>query len=111
MKNQFPEFIYQFPRASLPPGVDGISNLLSAPEGQVVFHTIPKGQGVPLHCHGDSLAVLMSGSLEITLGQEKFTAKGSIPWFIPAGVMHSGNALEDSLLIEVFCEKRFLSGV
>ncbi len=107
MENQFPEFIYKFPKASLPSGVDGISNLLSGPEGQVVFHTIPKGQRIPLHCHGDSLAILMSGALEITLGQETFTAKGCISWFIPADAMHSGNALEDSLLIEVFCEKRF----
>lgn len=108
MNDRFPGFIYRFPEAMLPPDIDGNSNFLDAAAGQVVFHTIPKGQGIPSHCHGDSLAILLSGVLEITLGQEKFTAKGSTFWFIPADVMHSGNALEDSLLIEVFCEKRFL---
>lgn len=107
IEKQFPKFIYSFPRISLPPGVEGDSHLLDAPGGQVVFHTIPAGQKVPVHTHKDSMAVLVSGSLEITLDSEKFTAKSGNSWFIPEDVPHSGHALENSLLIEVFCEKRF----
>lgn len=112
MKNandKFPKFIYQFPEVMLPPGVDGNSNFLDAQDGQVVFHTIPEGQRIPLHCHGDSWAILISGVLEIVLGKKIFTAQRGASWFIPSGVMHSGNALKESLLIEVFSERRFLS--
>lgn len=107
--NNFPEFIYRFPKICLPPGVDGNSNFLDAPMGQVVFHTIPEGQKIPMHTHKDSMAVLISGSLEITLDGNQFTAKGGMSWFIPQDVPHAGHALEKSLLIEVFCEKRFSS--
>ena len=109
LNTRYPQFIYRFPRVSLPRGVTGDSNFLDAPQGQVVFHTIPKGQQIPLHTHKDSMAVLVSGSLEITMDRNNFTATRGMSWFIPEDVPHKGYALEDSLLIEVFCEKRFSS--
>ena len=111
MKAQFPDFIYQFPKITLPPGVEGNSNLLDAPQGQAVFHTIPKGQQIPLHTHKDSFSVLLSGHLEFTMGNDIQERVGPTFWFIPEDVPHKGNALADSLLIEFFCEKRFQSGV
>jgi quercetin dioxygenase-like cupin family protein len=104
---QFPEFIQKLPKVQFPPGVVGNSTLLDAPEGQVVFHTITKGQVVPLHQHKDSWAILVSGCLAITLGDERFVAPPGKAWFIPGDVQHGGEALADSLLVEVFCEKRW----
>jgi quercetin dioxygenase-like cupin family protein len=104
---QFPDFINNFPEATLPPGVNGRTTFLGAEAGQAVFHTIPKGQGVPLHRHKDSWACLVSGSLKISLGDEQFVARTGMSWFIPEGTMHGGTALEDTLLLEVFCEQRF----
>jgi quercetin dioxygenase-like cupin family protein len=103
----FPDFIKKFPQVQLPPQVRGNSTLLDAPEGQVVFHTITKGQVVPLHQHKDSWAILVSGCLAITLGDERFVAPPGKAWFIPGDVQHGGEALADSLLLEVFCEKRW----
>ena len=103
----FPGFIKNFPQVQFPPQVKGNSSLISCPEGQVVFHTLAKGQGVPPHTHDDSWAVLVSGSLEYTLGGEVFTLTAGESWFIGNGVVHGGTALEDSLMVEVFCEQRW----
>ena len=107
INSSFPKFVYRYPEIKLPPGIEGKSNLLDAPQGQAVFHTIPVGQKIPIHKHKDSMAVLLSGSLQITLGKEQFTATKGLAWFIPADVPHCGEALENSLLIEFFSEKRF----
>ena len=107
MNDQFPQFIRQFPLAMMPPGVEGNSNFLDAPQGQVVFHTIPQGQQIPLHSHKASFAVLVSGNLAITVGDESFIAEKGTSWYIPSDAMHGGSALTDSLLVEVFCEQRF----
>lgn len=103
----FPDFIKKFPQVQFPPQVRGNSTLISCPEGQVVFHTITKGQGVPPHIHDDSWAILVSGLLEYTLGDETFTITAGESWFIAPGVVHGGTALEDSLMVEVFCEQRW----
>ena len=105
----FPDFIRQLPQIRLPPGVAGQRNLLDASQGQVVFHTIPKGQIVPLHKHKDSWAFLVAGRLKVTLSKEYFIAEAGMDWLIPAGTDHGGEAIEHSLLVEVFSEKRFSS--
>jgi len=105
--HDFPEFIKSFPRVQFPPKVQGNSTLISSTAGQVVFHDIAKGQGVPPHTHADSWAVLVSGEMEYVLGDETFTISAGESWFIPADVMHGGKALENSLMVEVFCEERW----
>jgi quercetin dioxygenase-like cupin family protein len=106
---EFPEFILKFPQICLPPGVDGQGNVLDASQGQVVFHTIPKGQVVPLHKHKDSWAFLVAGRLKFSLAKEQFIAEAGMAWLIPAEADHGGEAIEHSLLVEVFSEKRFSS--
>ena len=81
--------------------------LVGGDKAQVVFHTVPAGQGAPLHSHDDSWAILVSGCLEVTVGEKRFTATAGETWFIPAGVEHGGKAVHHSLLVEVFCERRF----
>ncbi len=104
---EFPEFIEKFPKVKLPPGATGSSTFLDAEAGQVVFHSIPKGGGVVPHKHKDSYAVVISGALEFTLGEEQRIVYPGVSLYIPEGVMHGGRALEDSMMIEVFCEKRW----
>ena len=103
----FPDFIKKFPKVELPPKVIGESYFIEAPQGQVVFHTLPEGQQVPLHGHDDSWAILVSGAMQVTVGADQFTAHPGRSWFIPKDVLHGGKALEDAMLVEVFCEKRF----
>lgn len=104
---EFPDFIKKFPQVQFPPQVKGNSTLIGNSTGQVVFHTIAKGQGVPPHTHDDSWAVLVSGEMEYILGDEMFIVSAGESWFIPANVTHGGSALEDSLMVEVFCEERW----
>ena len=102
----YPEFIQNFPAARMPDGQPG-PPVLDAAAGQVVFHTVAAGQSVPLHHHDDSWAFLVSGSMEVILGEKNLKVQAGDSWFIPIGVEHGGNAVERSLLVEVFCEKRF----
>lgn len=102
----YPAFIKKFSRALLPDGSQG-PFLIGGDEGQVVFHTITAGHSVALHSHNDSWAFMVSGSIEMTVGNEHFFAKPGMSWFIPSGVEHGGKAIYESLLVEVFCERRF----
>ena len=102
----YPQFIKDFPTARMTDGQPG-PPLLDAPAGQVVFHTVCAGQSVPLHSHDDSWAVLVFGAMEVIIGEKDLKAQSGDSWFIPAGVEHGGLAVEKSLLVEVFCEKRF----
>lgn len=102
----YPEFIKRFPVARIPDGQAG-PPFLEAAAGQVAFHTVDAGQNVPLHSHDDSWAVLVSGSMEVIVGEKNLEVQAGDSWFIPCGVEHGGKAMEKSLLVEVFCEKRF----
>lgn len=102
----YPTFIKKFPIARMPDGSPG-PRFLDADDGQVAFHTISVGKGVPMHSHDDSWAVLVSGAMTVTVGENTFEARAGEAWYIPAGVAHGGKATEKSLLVEVFCEERF----
>jgi quercetin dioxygenase-like cupin family protein len=107
MNEIFPEFIQHFPKVKLPAGLTGPSTFLDAQEGQVAFHSLAEGQTVPLHSHDHSWAVLISGKLEYTVGSEQFIVVPGQSWYIPGATLHGGTAMEDSCLLEVFCEKRW----
>lgn len=80
-------------------------------EGLTDFgNTITKGQIVPPHQHKDSWAILVSGKLAYTLGPEQFIRTPGQSWFIPDNTLHGGKALDNSLLVEVFCEERWSTG-
>jgi quercetin dioxygenase-like cupin family protein len=111
MKNittDYPAFIKKFPTAGMPNGQPG-PHFLNAEVGQVAFHTIEAGQRVPLHSHDDAWAILVSGDMQVTVGAKNFEMRTGDSWYIPSGVKHGGKAIEKSLLVEVFCEKRFVT--
>lgn len=104
---EFPDFIKNFAKVKFPPQVKGNSTFLGNSTGQVVFHNIAMGMGVPPHTHDNSWAIIVSGEMECLLGDKKFIANTGDSWFIPADVPHGGTALKDSLMVEVFCEERW----
>ena len=62
-----------------------------------------KGVQDPLHRHDDheTSCHLVSGKLEVTVGEKSFTAEPGDTWFHPKGVDHTTKALQDSVQIEV----------
>lgn len=61
------------------------------------------GVRVPVHSHDDheSIVYLISGRMELTIGDKTFIAQAGDAWRHPVGMPHSSVALEDCTAIEV----------
>ena len=68
---------------------------------------IKKGSAHNLHSHPhEQTGYLVSGRLMMTIGDERFEVEPGDSWCLPGGVEHSGEILEDSVVIEVFSPVR-----
>ncbi|MBU1275000.1 MAG: cupin domain-containing protein [Proteobacteria bacterium] len=102
-QTSFSEFITDLPQAALPmAGITGY--LLSAPQGQVVFFELPAGTSVPLHNHGAQWGIVVSGELELTIGDKTEVYRAGESYSIPAGVDHAANVLAPTQVIDVFAD-------
>ncbi len=73
---------------------------------------LKKGAVHNLHSHPhEQTGYLVSGRLMMTIGDERLEAEPGDSWCVPGGVEHSGETLEDSVVIEVFSpvRKEYLS--
>ncbi len=99
----FPSFIQDLPRAAL--AMQGVTGyLLAAPQGQAVFFDLPAGASVPLHSHGDQWGIVVSGELELTIGELTKVYRAGDCYHIPAGTAHGATVLVPSQVIDVFAE-------
>jgi len=70
------------------------------------FH-LEKGCSVPLHHHmNDQVGYVISGQVEMTIGNEVRILKAGDTYAIPGGIAHSTTALEASFMIDVFSPPR-----
>lgn len=68
---------------------------------------IAKGSEVPMHSHPhEQTGTLISGRLRFNVAGEIFDADPGDSWCLPGDVEHSAEALEDSVIIEVFSPVR-----
>lgn len=68
---------------------------------------LKKGALVPLHNHPyEQTGMMISGKLQFIVGGESFTAEPGDSWCIPENVEHQAEAVEDSLVIEIFSPAR-----
>jgi quercetin dioxygenase-like cupin family protein len=73
----------------------------------LVLVEFKKGSIGYLHKHPHTqVSYLVSGSFEVTVGQNKKTQKTGDCYFIPPNIEHGVVALEDSCLIDVFTPHR-----
>ncbi len=49
---------------------------------------------------------MVSGKMQLSIGEETFKVAPGDSWNIPGGVPHSAEILEDSVAVEVFCPRR-----
>ncbi len=99
----YPEFIKSWPLADLAfEGVKGY--LLAAPQGQAVFFELPAGVQVPPHSHGAQWGIVVSGSIELTIGGETKIYRRGDSYVIGDGEEHAARVLEPSLIIDVFAD-------
>ncbi len=68
---------------------------------------IAKGSAIPLHSHPhEQTGIMISGRLRFKVEAEIFDAHSGDSWCIPGNVEHSVEALEDSVVVEVFSPVR-----
>lgn len=68
---------------------------------------LKSGSTLPFHDHiHEQTGYLVSGKILLTFAGETFEVNPGDSWNIPGGVIHSAEALEDSMAIEVFSPRR-----
>ena len=88
MHNLFPEVIRRLPRAEIP--LEGVTAYISqADDHQILFMEFDRDVEVPPHSHGAQWAVVVSGSIDLTVAGQQRTYGPGERYFIPAGVEHS----------------------
>ena len=87
----------------VPDGKLTLQVLMVTEELLVVRVTRSKGLIDKPHQHDDheSVATLISGRLRNVIGDQTFIAEPGATWRHPAGVVHSSEALEDCVQIEI----------
>lgn len=64
---------------------------------------IAKGKEVPLHSHPhEQIGYVISGCMELTIGEDKKLCYPGESYAIPGHVMHRAVGIEDSLVIDIF---------
>jgi quercetin dioxygenase-like cupin family protein len=70
------------------------------------FH-LKAGHGLPRHAHPyEQTGYLVSGSIELSIGEETFRVEPGDCWCIPENVEHHAEILSDSVAIDVFSPPR-----
>lgn len=68
---------------------------------------LEKGRQLPRHCHPhEQTGYLVKGHIRLAIGSEICAAMPGDSWCIPGEVEHSAEAVEDSVVIEVFSPVR-----
>lgn len=65
------------------------------------------GKDLPMHSHPqEQTGYLVSGMLQLVIGEQRFDAHPGDSWCIPGDVMHGAHVIEDAVAIEVFSPVR-----
>ncbi len=68
---------------------------------------IARGSVIPTHTHPhEQTGIMISGKLRFNVDGEIMDVATGDSWCLPGGVEHSAEALEDSIIIEVFSPVR-----
>lgn len=87
-------------------GID-MKNLVDGDQTMMIHVRMEKGSHIPRHSHPqEQTGYLLAGSLRFTIGDQIYTLSGGDSWCIPGGVAHKVDALEDTVVIEVFSPPR-----
>jgi len=69
--------------------------------------TLAAGAAVPLHDHpNEQIATVLSGRLRFLVGDRELEVGAGESVLIPGGVPHRVDALEDSVVLDVFAPRR-----
>ncbi len=73
----------------------------------LVENTFSKGAIAPSHQHPhEQVCYIVEGSFEFTLETQKYILEKGDSLYIPSDSIHSGVALEDSIILDIFTPQR-----
>jgi mannose-6-phosphate isomerase-like protein (cupin superfamily) len=97
----YPEMIRNLPEIDIP--IDGVRGwLLSGNERQIVFFDIEPVGAIPPHSHCDQWGIVLSGEMELTIGEKTQTYRKGDWYFIPEGVVHSASFPTGVNVVDIF---------
>jgi len=84
-----------------------LSTLVHGEKTLMAQFSIARGSVIPLHSHPhEQTGFMVSGKLRFKVENEILEVEPGDSWCIPGGAEHSVDALEDSVVIEVFSPVR-----
>ncbi len=85
----------------------GLKTLVHGEKTLLTEFRLERGAVLPKHSHPhEQTGYLVSGRLDLTIGNETFSAVPGDSWCIPGETEHHAVALEDSVAVEVFSPVR-----
>lgn len=85
----------------------GRASFIHGERFSLAFWKLDAGAVLPLHRHPHEMAPnVMSGAIELTVGDETFRLSAGDTFVIPPNVPHSAVALEPSEVIDIFAPTR-----
>ncbi|UCG83462.1 MAG: cupin domain-containing protein [Dehalococcoidia bacterium] len=101
---EFPAFIRGLPEAELPfVGLRGW--LLQSESGQVLFNESDTDVTVPEHTHGDQWGIVISGKIELTIGEQNLIFARGNTYFIPKGTPHRARIFPGFRAVDYFADR------
>ena len=89
--------------------VDGVTltTLVHGEKTLMGQFTITKGAAIPAHTHPhEQTGIMISGKLRFTVDGKTTDVETGDSWCLPGGVEHSAEALEETVVVEVFSPVR-----
>ena len=104
MNQGFPDFVRSLPEADLP-FQDLKGWLLLGDSGQVLFNESAVELSVPEHSHGDQWGVVLSGRIDLTIGDCSRSYGCGETYFIPGGTSHKAHIYPGFRAVDYFADR------
>ena len=102
--SEFPSFVRSLPEADLP--FEGLRGwLLQSDSGQVLFNESDIEVSVPDHSHGNQWGVVISGKIEMTIGNQTRMYSRGDTYFIPAGTVPRARIYPGFRAVDYFADQ------
>ncbi len=73
----------------------------------VAFWEIREGSELPVHAHPhEQVTIVQEGKLSMTMNDDSRTLEKGMVMTIPSNAVHSGRALNDCRVLDIFCPPR-----
>lgn len=101
---EFPEFVKSLPEAEHP--LDGLRVwLLQGETMQTIFMEAEREVLLPKHSHVEQWGIVVSGRMELTIGERTRICNPGDSYFIPAGVPHCGRLYAGFRAVDCFADR------